>query len=46
MPLQLDLQEVAEKGVLISEAAGVAATDGVDGGNGSHVDEGAPSVAS
>jgi hypothetical protein len=41
--LYLDLHEVVEKGVLTSEAVGAAATDGVDGGNGCQVGEGAPS---
>jgi hypothetical protein len=45
MPLHLDLHEVVEKGVLTGEAVGVAATDGVNGGNGSQVGEGAPSLA-
>jgi hypothetical protein len=44
-PLHLDLHEVVEKGVLPGEAVGVAATDGVNGGNGSQVGEGAPSLA-
>jgi hypothetical protein len=45
-PLHLNLHEVAGKGVLTGEAVGAAATDGIDGGNGTHVGEGAPSPAS
>jgi hypothetical protein len=44
--LHQDLDKVAEKGVLTGEAVGVAATNGVEGGNGSQVGEGAPNSAS
>jgi hypothetical protein len=45
MLLNLDLHEVARKGVLTGEAVGAVATDGVDGGNSVVVEEGAPSLA-
>jgi hypothetical protein len=45
-PLHLDLHEMARKGVLTGEAVGAAEIDGVDDGNGSQVDESAPSPAS
>jgi hypothetical protein len=37
---------VAKKGVLTDEVVKVAATDSIDGGNGSLVEEGAPCLAS
>jgi hypothetical protein len=45
-PLHLDLHEVTGKGVLTGEVVRAAATDGIDCGNGFHVDECAPSTAS